>query len=278
MIVFLQISGEMWIVKIFSEEEKAKGSIVFDIGLAIGGFLFYNIFVPLNSVDWLNQNFYKSNPRTVPLVSHRMAILTIMGVTFINSVIVMVYVAEKKSHVRETKPTLGSLIKLIPKFFTHTNMRNYMIFLFMNRAFSAMINESMVLKLLDSGVQKTTLVNIDTLTFPIYLAAVGYMMKYVVKGRIMKTYWWLQVASMVSLFVYLFTYIDLKANLNINRTVIIIIISSILTKFIMPGVFNMGYVNTITPEEIGSTFITTLMCWLNFSNSIPSTIGLKLVS
>ena len=83
---------------------------------------------------------------------------------------------------------------------------------------------------------------------------------------------------MVSLFATFFTYIDLKANMNINRTVVIIIVSSILTKFIMPGVFNMGFVNTITPEEIGSTFITTLMCWLNFSNSIPSTLGLKLVS
>ena len=152
MIVFLQIAGEMWIVKIFSEEEKAKGSVVFDIGLSIGGFLFYNIFVPLNSVDWLNQNFFKSNPRTVPLVSHRMAILTIMGVVFVNSLVVLVFIAEKKSHVRETKPTLGSLIKLVPKFFTHTNMRNYMIFLFLNRCFSAMINESLTLKLLDNGI------------------------------------------------------------------------------------------------------------------------------
>ena len=46
-------------------------------------------------------------------------------------------------------------------------MRNLLIFLALNRAFKFMINESMMLKLIDNGVQKTTIVNIESLTFPI---------------------------------------------------------------------------------------------------------------
>ena len=42
------------------------------------------------------------------------------------------------------------------------------------------------------------------------------------------------------------------------------------------GSFSYGYVNSVTPESIGSTFITFMMSWCNACSSIPSTIGLSI--
>jgi len=39
----------------------------------------------------------------------------------------------------------------------------------------------------------------------------------------------------------------------------------------------LGFVNFMTPESIGSTFITFVMCWNNGVQTVPTSVGLRLV-
>ena len=58
-IVITQIASEMWIVKLYdTEDDKSKGSMVIGMGMTIGAFFGLNVFIPLNHVDWLNENWF----------------------------------------------------------------------------------------------------------------------------------------------------------------------------------------------------------------------------
>ena len=73
-------------------------------------------------------------------------------------------------------------------------------------------------------------------------------------------------------------YLDLQANHEHTRSIVLLIIGSVFGRLAIVNIFQVGYINIITPEAIGSTFITVLMCWLNLWEIMPATIGLKLVT
>ena len=93
--VFLQIAAEMWVVKMFSEDEKAKGSVMLIVGMNMGIFTMYNVFVPLNSVAWLNKYIFTSNPRTEPLITHSGIVSFIAVVSLSIGLYVLLFVAER---------------------------------------------------------------------------------------------------------------------------------------------------------------------------------------
>lgn len=72
LVIFIQISGESWILTMFSKETKTKASTFLSVGQTLGVILGYNIFTPLNDVDWLNNNIFVDNPISSPLVTHTM--------------------------------------------------------------------------------------------------------------------------------------------------------------------------------------------------------------
>lgn len=59
---FFQIASESWCVSILDEKHKPTATIMLTVGQTMGIFATYNLFIPLNSVEWLNKNIYKSHP------------------------------------------------------------------------------------------------------------------------------------------------------------------------------------------------------------------------
>ena len=59
---FLQIASEAWCVTILEEKYRPKATIVLSIGQTLGVFACYNIFMPLNSVKWVNKYLFTRNP------------------------------------------------------------------------------------------------------------------------------------------------------------------------------------------------------------------------
>ena len=277
MVVFFQIAGEMWIVKIFDENEKSKGGIFIDVGSSLGGFITYNIFVPLSSLKWLNEHIFTKNPLTEPLLNHKIMMYFMASIIFVYSIMLLVFVGEKKMSNYGSPMTVSKLCRLLPRFFTNRSLRTFLFMIAINRVFGSMVYETMSLKLIDNGIKKAVLVNIDTLTYPLYLMGSCVMIKLIVKGKLLRFSMWMNLYSTILGLLRFATIGYLTSTHNIDTTTWYIILASVLQNLCFPFVFVMGFLNTITPEDIGSTFITFFMCWMNTTANIPATIGLRIV-
>ena len=277
MAVFFQIAGEMWVVKIFHENEKSKGGMLYEVGTSVGGFLTYNVFVPLSSLKWLNENIFKSSPLTSPILTHKSMMYFMGSILLVFALLVLLLVGERKIESSSNPMTVGRLFRSIPKYFTNPHLRSLLIVIAATRAFSSMIAESMALKFLDNGIKKATLVNIDTVTYPIYLIGSCFIVRLIVKGKLMKYFNWMMLYATVIALGRFCVLLYLMTSKNIDSTIRLIFAGSLIQNLCFPFVFLMGFINIITPESVGSTFITFFMCWCNLTSSVPATIGLRLV-
>jgi MFS transporter, PAT family, solute carrier family 33 (acetyl-CoA transportor), member 1 len=264
-VVFLQISGEMWIIKIFEGgDHKSRGSLLLEVGMPIGMFITYNIFVPLNSAGWL---------------SHGTMLYFMMLSVLAYAAWILLFVAEKSIETEDAnkRPTLLTLIKVIPKFFIHDNMRKLLLFVAATRVLRFMFAETILLAYINNGLSKSAIVNIDTLTFPVLLGSSFIVAKYMKQGSLAFFYTALIIYGQVLTLLNYLILTDMRSNHSLGRTKVFLFILNFLDKLVIPTTFLVGYVNTVTPEEIGSTFITFLMCWFNICANMPNSLGLKLV-
>ena len=264
-VVFLQISGEMWIIKIFEDgDHKSRGSLLLEVGMPIGMFISYNIFVPLNSAGW---------------ITHSGMLYFMMLSVLIYGAWILVYVAEKSIETEDPKnrPSLTTLIKVIPKFFIHERMRKFLLFVAATRVLRFMFSETILLAYINNGMPKTAIVNIDTLTFPVLVLSSFVVARYMKQGTLAFYYVGLIAYGQILTLMNYFILTDLKNNHSQGRAKVFLFILYFFDKLVIPTTFLVGYMNTVTPEEIGSTFITFLMCWFNICLNIPNSLGLKLV-
>lgn len=274
--VVFQIAGEMWIVKIFDDDsEKGKGSVLLDLGGSAGMLLTYNFFVPLNNPKWISSHFYETD---TPILTNSTLLIIVSFLIFIFSAIVLILIAEKVIPDDSRPKSITRIFKILPRFFTYKNMRRYLIFILITVAFRNFFKDPLSLKLIDNGISKNLLVDINTLCIPIGFVGSCLVISLMRKGNIMKGYFiFLLVIGFLGFF-SLSIYLDLVSNHNISRTVVLLIIASIIDGFVYPTTFVLGFINTVTPEEVGNTFITFIMCWQNAAGIIPGTIGLKLTA
>jgi len=61
------IAADSWIVTLLPEGKKEKGSAARYIGMIVGKMITFNIFIPLNSLHFINQYIF-SSPQTVPFI------------------------------------------------------------------------------------------------------------------------------------------------------------------------------------------------------------------
>ena len=66
----VEIATDCWILTLFDDEHRSQATTYENLGQLIGTTLTFNVFIPLNDVQWLNENIFKNNPVEVPLVSH----------------------------------------------------------------------------------------------------------------------------------------------------------------------------------------------------------------
>lgn len=275
-LIIIQISFKTWILKLFDEKEVGKMAYVTHIGGLFGGFFGMNIFVPLNSVPWLNRHLFTSHPVSSPILSHRTMQLIIAFFTIGLAVFVLLFVAEKVTEVGNHKMHLRQVLKTLPRLFTFRPMRDFLIFCAAVKTLRGLFESTVNLMLIDEGMQRTTLVSVQTVLFPVTVFASLYMMRYVVKGKIMRWAYWLYHAHSLLLLFRLVIYIDLKHNHDKARTIVLLYIDGIIDKLIAPRIFLIGFIIFIAPKEIGTTFISFMYCWLNIFYEMPMTVGLKI--
>ena len=114
------------------------------IGLLLGGLLSKNVFMPLNSVNWLNQHWYKNNPRVDPILSDQ----TMLQILSIVSLIFGLYIhfTVPESMTDTPSPSICDVVKMFPKFFRNEWIRKFILVLFFAKFFLAVMREPVSLK------------------------------------------------------------------------------------------------------------------------------------
>lgn len=57
-IIHKMIAADSWIITILPEGQKEKGSAARYIGMIVGKLITFNLFIPLNSIHFINQYIY----------------------------------------------------------------------------------------------------------------------------------------------------------------------------------------------------------------------------
>ena len=277
-LIFLQISGELWITKIFtSDDDKSSGGGLMTLGQQFGIFLGLNVLVPLSDKNWLNSHIFTDNPLSRPIITDREFIASISCFTLLFGIFVGLFVAERIPK-KESKgiKTFKQFYSLLPKFFIQKNMRKLLLYISLLKFFQSMVEETTILKFLDEGIKKSYIVNVATLIFPVHAIGVIVAMRLVTKSILIRTYHIFHAYTCLYYLLMYLAYLDLHLNHNFARTKILLIVLEIINKLQVSGYMCIGYANSITSPETGSIFITFLMSWGNLNSTLPNALGLRI--
>jgi Acetyl-coenzyme A transporter 1 len=162
---------------------------------------------------------------------------------------------------------LMSVLKSIPLYLKNKYVRSYLIYIMITKTFESMISEPTKLKMMEFGVDKSTLVNVSGIVIPLEILLSFYTKKYLIRGEMIKFYhYFLSMLAVSIVFKYLINkYIEGLHLVNKDGSknplpplaLILIILECVfysITK--LKYIFLMGFRNLITDEELGSTSMT----------------------
>jgi len=279
LVSLVQISGESWVLTLFrDDDEKSKASTFMNVGISMGTVLGYNLFIPLNDLEWLNDTFFENKPLNTPLVTNTMMCLFIAGMFFVAGVITLLFISEKYS--TEKQASLKEIWAILPRHATNKDMRNFILYFFCASFVYYTVDQAFDLTLVQNGymnLSPSVISNIDTLCYPIvFVLSMGtiYFMK---KGQLIRMYHLnLFVVCFSGTFRYLMC-MDLMINQNVLRTIIARCFASVLYGMDFTGYFLMAFFNTIVDESVGNTGITSLIAIMNQTYVLSATVGFALL-
>ena len=277
MICLVQMSGEAWVLTLFeSEEEKSKASTYMNVGYSLGYMIGYNIFTPLNDIEWLNQNFFEDNPRKAPIVTHTMMCIFIAILFAILITFNMLFVAEQILS-RKKQKTICQILSILPRHFTNKHMAGFLAYMFFTMFVFYSVDAVLDLKLVKNGYQnfdRATLSNIGTLMYPIVFVLSISTVYYMHAGQLIRMFHLnLGVLCLSGLFRYFMT-LDLMYNRNTTRAFWARAYGEMYkTGLDFTSFFLMGFFNTIVDESVGNTGITCLISMMNQTGTLSSTFG-----
>jgi len=274
-----QIAGESWVLTLFKDEdEKSKASTFINVGYNIGYVLGFNIFIPLNDLEFLNTTFFKNHPLSHPLVENIYMCYFISLLFLLEFLTILLFISEKRA---ENNPSsLLQIIKIIPKHFTNKNMRSLIVYFFITSFVYYSVDQSFDYMLVQNGVMNmspSTISNIDTVLYPVLLVISLGTVYFMKTGQLLKMYHLNLIVVLLTATYRYFMVVDLLNNANEERTIIARSYASILYGMDFTSFFLMGYFNTIVSEEVGNTGITCLIALMNWTTIISSTVGFALL-
>ena len=279
MVCVVQIAGEAWILTLFTKEGKAKATAFLNAGLTFGNLLGYNVFTPLNDLEWINDNLYPNHPRTSPILTHTLFCFIIAILFFSQNVLNLLFIAEEKITDSKAKD-ICKILSIVPRHFTNSYMRKLLLYMFATRFIYFMVDPSFDLKLVRNGylnISRSVLANIDVVVYPTGFAASLLIVYYLKKGNLMKMF------HLTMFFIVLngtFKYLCI-VNLIETRVYLITFLGRVFTSFTtgldFTGVFMMSFFNTIVNKAVGNTGVTCLIAMLNQTGVLSQTIGFALM-
>ena len=256
------VAGEMLIAKIFdSDEEKGVGSIIYDVSVAVGGAVSYNMFLPLNSRN---------------LMSHSTMLRVFAAVCCCFSLYLFLFFGEK--HVAGAQMTYTKLFTLAKSAVTKRYPRLLLITILLLKAPNALVKESMNVKLVDLGMDRSIISAVDSYTLVIYLLA-GWGLSYLMFERRM-----LRIGSLITIYfafvggLKVWMLFDLHSRRDLDRTFLIYMLQSSLERFNFSTSFITGYITVSAPQDICGTFLTFYFVLYNLGEKLPTTFGYLIIN
>ena len=276
-VVFFHITGEIWILKIFDDTTlKGQSAGISQLAKALGFFMGYNIFIPLNDVNWLNDHIY-NQPVIGPMVSNTGFVLFMAIFSLALGIFTICFVAEKQIETDFGAGYVKLYIKLLPRLLTLKSMKNLLLCLVMTRFFYYLIMESLLLKLIDGGIKKTYIVNWQTIAYLFHIASIIVTTKLIKPGFIAKLNHMMFGYMAILLVFFLTIYLDLDQNGNLDRTKWLIVCLFMLEALFTKGLLTQAYMSIVAPADFSGAFLSMAFCTMNVSESVTNSLGLWIV-
>jgi len=253
-----------WAVTLLSPPKVSYGSLCQSIGQTIGGFLGYNLLIPLTSLDFANT--VSSEEQETSFVTLSGYCLTWGLYIFTLGFIIHFFKKEKQALDSETSPKLSAILQDIKGFCFNHNLRFYLtVLLTWNIGFSP-IGSITNIMLIKRGFPKEVLTSMQTFVVPFHLIIVCITSKIANKKQEMKLF---RLGIIIKFFDNIFIFLILQyfdADTNLTSTVVLLYISNLVTTFQASIIFigKVSFHLRISDPAIGSTFMTVLASFSNF--------------
>ena len=274
---FYFMAATIWIVTLFTgEEEKTRGSLTKPIADSIGKHLLTGLFIPLNSVKWLNNYVYsREHAVSQPCITHRhffmfagIGLLTIVG-------FVTLFVAEKRIELK-SKLSFNIILKFSKKLLTNINLMKLTGFFVAFECLHYLVTELISYKVMNAGFSKESAAIVDTCTIPITIVAGILYQRYLRFGHLITAAHYMAAIWLISMLIKYSLAIKLEDDPSWPGAFWVYLLVNSIGALATPLICLLAYLVHISDPRTSSTLIGIMLGICQFAHMVPKSISLFL--
>ena len=205
--------------------------------------------------------------------------ITVALYIFAQIAVNLLFIAEEKIDDPISK-NMCKILSIVPRHFTNPHMFGFIRYLFAAKFVGNMVMESFDLALIKNGymdIGRSTLSNVDTLTFPLVFLLAYLNIYFMKKGQLIRMFHLsMFVVILNAAFRYL-TWLNLVTTSDFNSTMVARGFSGIIEGMDCSTFYLISFFNTIVNKSVGNTGITLLISINNQTKILSDTLGLFLI-
>lgn len=270
----LMISSDGYLVTMIHSNRRSYLSMLKQIAQLTGIFISYNVFIPLNSLDFSNKYLY-SEPHTVPFATFRSFFL-LTGICGLIYVFFVMFYVGKEPPVSKMFQSVAEILKITKGFWTNNNLFKCLLFILIWKFGFAPLEIYFWPTCLKQGFSEVSYINIITMIYPynVVIAIVGgHFAVQHKKNRFILFYLYLVVRWVSSFMQYwmLKTYTT-EEDWQGAFWMIAIWQTLSMTHYAIFGIATESLFAEACDSRIGSTYMTIFASVFNFGEYFPRTI------
>ena len=275
-----EMANDCWVLTMFDDKNRSEANVYQYLGTFVGMFFSFNLFIPLNDLEWLNDNIFTKNNLESPLVNQSDLCLA-MGILYlIQFTILLLFVAEEMYIKAEEMVTFTQVLKVFPRHFTNKYMLKFILYFFSCRFIVYMLDPIFDLLSISNGyinVGRSQLANLQTLLCPLVFLLIYVATYYTRPGYLMRLF---HISIAIMTLHILFRYIsilDLITNRDKTRMIITRGFSGLVTSVEYSYYLLYAYFYNITNPKFGNTSMCILASLTYQTMYISQTVGFYLM-
>lgn len=278
-IMFYFMAATIWIVTLFTGiEAKTRGSLIKPLAEELGKIIFLGVFIPLNSVKWLNQYVYtQENAISEPMISHRHVFLFAGGSLLMLAGFVTFFVAEKKIKT-ENHVSLRVILKFVPKLLSSRNLIVLTGFFMTFECLHYLASELVELKTVHAGFSKESVAVIDMISILPTLASGIFYQRYLKFGSLVTAGYIMAAAWLVAVLGEYMLALKLEQTPGWPGAFWCYLVYRFTAKFTRPSICYLSYLVQISDAKASSTIIGIMISVYKLGHLIPRSASLCLAT
>ena len=274
-----------WSLNIVPQTQAKNVTIMISLGFFFGQALSYNIFLPMNSKDWLNQYIFQVKHLNKELMTHRDLYMFIS----LSLALLAVYVAlcvnntnqissQNSQEVEIRRPPFLRTLKQIPVIF---KQKNFLVFIFFNSLLIVMekpIQHSLPLKMVEHGVPIEDLAVISSITLPFYIITCLLASRFIKRGRLMRNLLKIKILNLLLNLHLYYILTVLRRDHYSNYIFFNLLLNSFVASVSQCDFFFwFTYLNYLADPSFGSVYFGIGGSMLGIMGTFPTTVGFQVI-